>query len=83
MTRGARQNSTGGEGERRREKRATPKKRRGVCWGQPVLMTADHVDSEDECQDVERYDVLCGASLGAPPSPCHKLAINASAQPSG
>lgn len=66
MTRAARQNSTGGEGERRRQARATPKKRKGVCWGQPVLTTADHIDSEDECQDIERFDVLCGASLGEP-----------------
>lgn len=56
----------GGEGgERRRQARATPKKRKGVCWGQPVLMHTDHVDSEDEFQDPERFDVLCGASLGA------------------
>lgn len=71
MTRAAQQNSTGGEGERRRQARATPKKRKGVCWGQPVLTTTDHIDSEDECQDVERFDVLCGAGLGAPQLPLH------------
>lgn len=51
-----------------RAARGVPKKRLGVCWGQPVLTEEDKFESEDEAGDASQHDVLCGAGLGAQPT---------------
>ena len=60
-------NNDEGAAKRERQKRATPRKRQGVCFGQPVLAPADRYASDDEMQlDTSEYDVLAGASIRAP-----------------
>jgi hypothetical protein len=50
---------------RQRKKRVIPKKRQGVCFGQPVISAADLYDSGDEAAlDPSAYDILAGAALG-------------------
>lgn len=63
----ARKNENKGDHNARKERaaRGVPKKRLGVCWGQPVLMDEDKFESEDDAGDQSQYDVLCGAGLGA------------------
>ena len=52
--------------KRERQQRTTPKKRLGVCFGQPVLTPADRFASDDEGPvDVSSFDVLAGASIRA------------------
>lgn len=47
--------------------RGVPKKRLGVCWGQPVLTEDDRMDFDEDAGDASQHDVLCGAGLGT----CH------------
>jgi hypothetical protein len=50
---------------RQRKKRLVPKKRQGVCFGQPIVTAADLHDSDDEAAvDPSAFDVLDGAHLG-------------------
>jgi hypothetical protein len=52
-------------GSKSRPVRGTPKKRMGVCFGQPVVTQADKFDSGDEMpQDPTAFDVLAGAGIG-------------------
>jgi hypothetical protein len=51
---------------RERPNRTTPKKRLGVCFGQPVLTQADKIASDDEAElDPSVFDVLAGAGIRA------------------
>jgi hypothetical protein len=52
---------------RDRKKKVTPKRRAGVCYGQPVVTQEDKRVTDDEDSDgnagEEYYDVLAGAPL--------------------
>lgn len=58
--------ASAGDTKRERQQRTTPKRRLGVCWGQPVLTPADRYASDEEGPvDASSFDVLAGASIRA------------------
>eukprot|EP00892_Ulva_mutabilis_P001166 jgi/Ulvmu1/1104/UM106_0021.1 len=64
----ARRGDHKGDQNARKERaaRGVPKKRLGVCWGQPTLTEEDKLDAVEDAGDASQYDVLCGAGLGDP-----------------
>lgn len=69
---------------RDRKKKVTPKRRAGVCYGQPVVTLEDKRVTDDEDSDgnagEEHYDVLAGANLNRAHCNAHVHVLVASAR---